>query len=119
MKLLTRQQQRQLLTNGHWNAIRRLQGREAEDLRPVVKLFSPWSPAAWLLSEIDPADEDRAFGLCDLGTGCPDFRHVRLSEIAALRGPRGLRVQRDLRFRPSRTLHAYADAARRHGHIVT
>jgi hypothetical protein len=30
-----------------------------------VKLFTPDAGATWLLTEIDPHDQDRGFGLCD------------------------------------------------------
>ena len=48
---------------------------------PVVKLFTPDASATWLLTELDPADPDLAFGLCDLGLGCPELGYVRLSEL--------------------------------------
>jgi hypothetical protein len=42
------------------------------DFPPVVKLFTPDAGTTWLLTEIDPDDPDRAFGLCDLGSGFPN-----------------------------------------------
>jgi hypothetical protein len=69
------------------------------DVFPVVKLFTPWGGATWLLSELDPEDEDIAFGLCDLGFGCPELGSVSLSELEAVRGPGGLAIERDLHFR--------------------
>ena len=47
----------------------------------------------------------------------PELGSVRLSDILALRGHLGLPVERDLAFRPDRTLSAYADEARRFGTI--
>jgi hypothetical protein len=41
-------------------------------LAPCRKLFTPDANATWLLTEIDPEEPDRAFGLCDLGLGSPD-----------------------------------------------
>jgi hypothetical protein len=109
MKLLKKDHERRLLAQGRWNA-----GRErTEDFKPVVKLFCPWSGATWLLSELDPEDPDLAFGLCDLGVGCPELGRVRLSELASVRGPGGLCVERDRWFRPNKTLSAYADEASR------
>jgi hypothetical protein len=103
-----------LLANGRANA-----GRErSEDFRPVVKLFTPWGGASWLLTELDPDNNDIAFGLCDLGMGCPELGSVSLSEIEAVRGPMGLRVERDLHFKAGKTLSAYADEARREGRII-
>ncbi len=84
---------------------------------PVVKLFTPDAACTWLLSELDPQNEDVAFGLCDLGMGQPELGYVCLSELAQLRGKLGLPVERDQYFRPDRTLSGYAEEARLAGHI--
>lgn len=102
----------QLLANGHCTA-----GGDAIDPHPVIKLFTPDAGATWLLTEVDPDDEDRAFGLCDLGLGMPELGYVRLSELDALRGPMGLRIERDKHFMPDQPLSAYADDARLGGRI--
>jgi hypothetical protein len=83
-------------------------GRPEPDHTPVVKLFTPDAGCTWLLSELDPDEPDIAFGLCDLGQGTPELGSVRLSELASLRGPLGLPVERDRHFRPERSLIAYA-----------
>ena len=118
MKLLTASQERQLKANGRWNATLIEQGKEPSDFRPVVKLFCPWGAATWLLTELDPDDPDCAFGLCDLGMGYPELGRVRLSEIAAVHGPGGLRIERDRWFRATKSLQAYADEARWNGRIL-
>ena len=118
MKLLKADQHRQMLANGRWNAARSERGEDSTDFRPVVKLFCPWGAATWLLTELDPTDPDIAFGLCDLGLGFPEIGSVRLSEIEALRGPCGLRIERDRHFRPVKTLKNYAEEADRHQRIV-
>lgn len=115
MKLLTKEQQKRLLANGQFNALR---GENPKDLSPVVKLFCPWSGATWLLTELDPKDPDIAFGLCDLGTGLPEIGSVRLSELSSVTGPGGLRIERDRHFRARKTLSAYADEAARARRIV-
>lgn len=112
MKLMTKQQERKLLENG-----RQTLRDGVGDHWPVVKLFTPDAGATWLLSELDPEDSDIAFGLCDLGLGCPELGSVRLSEIAAVRGALGLPVERDLHFRPRQSIGAYAAAARVAGRI--
>ena len=72
MKLLTKEIREQLLRNGREQA--KVKGAKAEkDFPPVVKLFYPAGPATWLLTELDPEDEDVAWGLCDLGMGFPEF----------------------------------------------
>ena len=87
------------------------------DHPPLVKLFTPWAGATWLLSELYPGDPDVAFGLCDLGLGFPELGDVRLSEIASLRGPGGMQVERDAHFSPSKPISEYAADARKHGTI--
>ena len=114
MKLLTEAQRRELTANGQ-----RSTAGEEIDPRPVVKLFTPDASATWLLTELDPSDPDRAFGLCDLGLGFPELGYVSLAELAAVRGRLGLPVERDLHFAADRPLSAYAADAGRHGRIVT
>lgn len=118
MKMITKEQNRQMRNNGRWNAARSARDEEPEDFRPVIKLFCPWSAAVWLLTELDSEDPDIAFGLCDLGLGFPELGTVRISEIAAVSGPGGLCIERDRHFRPAKTLAAYADEARRQGRVI-
>ena len=119
MKFLNADQEQRMRANGVVNAGRRARGVDTEDFLPVVKVFCPWSEAIWLLTELDPEDPDIAFGLCDLGTGFPELGIVRISELEAIRGPAPwLRIESDPEFKPSKTLQAYADEARRAGCIV-
>src|SRR4051794_18799395 len=90
----------------------------ATDHPPVVKLFTPDANATWLISEVDPDDPDRLFGLCDLGLNCPELGYVSLAELSALKGPLGLPVERDRHFVADKPLSAYADEARLQGRIV-
>lgn len=73
---------------------------------PVLKLFTPWGRATWLLSELDPADNDMAFGLCDIAE--PELGYVSLSELMQIRGFGGLGIERDRHFYPIKTLSEYA-----------
>ena len=111
MKLLLKSQQNQLFKNGSSP----LKGR---DHYPVVKLFTPWAGATWLLSEIDPEDPNVVFGLCDLGLGEAELGYVSLSELQSLRGMFGLKVERDMHFTANHPLSVYAKAAQIKGHIV-
>jgi hypothetical protein len=113
MKLFTEAQRRELLANGQRSAA----GDQIDPL-PAVKLFTPDAGATWLLSELDPEDPDRAFGLCDLGLGCPEIGYVSLTELASVRGWRGLPVERDLHFAADRPLSGYSAEAGRHRRIV-
>lgn len=112
-KLLTDKQRAQLLANG-----RQSLEQENFDPAPVVKLFTPDAGATWLLTEIDPDDHDRGFGLCDLGLGFPELGWVSLAELATVRGGLGLPVERDLHFEAEKRLSAYACEARLAGRIV-
>jgi hypothetical protein len=118
MKLITTEQHTQLLANGR--AAREAARADREiDPKPVVKLFTPGGWARWLLTEIDPIDSDRAFGLCDLGMGHPELGYVSLRELEGVRDKLGLRVERDLHFVADKPLSVYADVARTRGLIVT
>lgn len=111
MKLLTPSLRDQLLRNGRIATALAEDGRAEADFLPVVKLFTPDAACTWLLSELDPGDPDIAYGLCDLGMGCPELGGVRISEIQAVRGKLGLPVERDRNFQPVHTLMTYARAA--------
>jgi hypothetical protein len=105
---LTREQTQQLIENGRANA-----GREhRKDFKPAVKLYCPWNLAVWYLTEIDPDDYGTAYGLFDLGEGFAEIGSVNLIELANREGPEGLRIERDVDFRPDKTLSAYAREAR-------
>ncbi len=56
--LLTAGLRQQLLANG-----RRTARDEETDPPPVLKLFMPDGPGTWLLTELDPTEPTRAFGL--------------------------------------------------------
>lgn len=87
------------------------------DPHPVVKLFTPDAAVTWLIVSAEPDDPDLLFGLCDLGIGFPELGSVLLSEIEAIRGRLGLRVERDLGFKANRPISAYARQATIAGHI--
>lgn len=97
------------------------------DHKPVMKLFTPWGAATWLLTEFEvelnanslkAKPTRRAFGLCDLGMGCPELGYVDLDEILNLTGPFGLKVERDRWFKANKPLTEYADEARNLGRII-
>ena len=107
MLLLTQGQRAQLIANG----------KDRGDHVPVVKFFNPVGSGTWLFSELDE-DGDTLFGLCDLGFGCPEMGSASLTEIAAVRLPFGLTIERDLHFEGRFPLTVYADAARQCGGIT-
>lgn len=115
MQLLAHEHRETMRTNGRFNAEH---AEDPRDFKPVVKLFCPWGGATWLLTELDPDDPDIAFGLCDLGMGFPELGSVRISELESVRGPGGLRIERDLYFAANKTLSAYAAEAARAERII-
>jgi len=90
---------------------------ERFDPPPVVKLFNPMGAATWLATEL-AEDGDTLFGLADLGFGCPELGSFSLSEIAAVRLPFGLSIERDLTFQSVIPLSIWAEWARRAGSIL-
>jgi hypothetical protein len=117
MKLLTDELRQKLIDNGREQA--KVKGTSAErDFWPVVKLFYPAGNATWLLTELDPGDDDVAWGLCDLGMGFPEFGTVRLSELENIRGFAGLGIERDIHFEAKAPISRYIDAAREAGAIT-
>lgn len=87
------------------------------DPPPVVKLFNPLGAATWLATELDE-DGDTLFGLADLGFGCPELGYFSVSEIAEVRLPFGLFIERDLSFDSAFPLSVWTETARRAGSIL-
>ena len=106
-----------MLRNGELRLRVQEEGKAEPDFLPVVKLFTPDAGCTWLISELDPEDPDIAFGLCDLGLGCPELGSVSISELEGVRGRLGLPIERDLHFTPAKTIGDYADEAWAKGFI--
>ena len=118
MKLITDSLADKLLANGRAQRAAMDRGDDALDFKPVVKLFTSDAQCTWLLTELDP-DGGLAFGLCDLGLGCPELGYVSLVERSAVRGKLGLPIERDQHFIANETISVYAGVARARGCIVT
>lgn len=108
MILLTPELRDRLLINGRQRDV---------DHVPVVKFFNPVGAATWLATELDD-DGETLFGLADLGFGSPELGGFNLLEMASVRLPFGLSIERDLYFEAGLPLSVYAEAARRAGRIV-
>jgi hypothetical protein len=87
------------------------------DPPPVIKLFNPLGAATWLATELGE-DGDTLFGLADLGFGCPELGYFSLSEIADVRLPFGMAIERDLSFESAFPLTIWTAWARRAGSIL-
>lgn len=103
MMLLTKALRDKLLANGR---------NRDKDHAPVVKFFNPCGAATWLISEMDPEDNDILFGLCDLGMDCAELGSVSLTELSSIKLRFGLKIERDLHFTAKHPMSVYVRAAR-------
>src|SRR5690606_2395544 len=105
MILLTDEFRARLLANGH---------DPAADHVPVVKFFNPLGAGVWLATELD-ADGDVLYGLADLGF--PEIGSFSLEELAAVRLPFGMGIERDILVAADQPLSVWAEAAHQAGSI--
>lgn len=118
MKLVTNAQFNSLIENAN-------KTKEASDSgepngsshKPVIKLFTPWGSATWLITEYHK-DDDIFFGLTDLGLGAPELGYIRRTELENMKGPFGLCIERDRHFVASMTIEEYANKAHEVGKII-
>lgn len=80
------------------------QGVESDPPKAVWKFFDPVGAATWYISEAqevilnDGTPDLELFGWCDMGMGFPELGYVMLSQLAAIDGPLGLGIERDILF---------------------
>jgi len=103
MELFTKQQYELLIKNGS-------DQNPEKDHRPEVMLFMTNTNWVWLLSELDPNNPDIAFGLCDLGVGCPELGYVSISELKEAQCSLSY-LERNSSFKGSFPISVYANAA--------
>ena len=66
--------------------------------KPICTLFTPWGRATWLITGIE---DGILYGYADLGMGCVEWGGIAsLEELEAIRGPFGMRIERDLYWEP-------------------
>ena len=118
MTLITKAQTEQLLANGRAQRAAIDRQDQAHRLQARRQTLHPRRPMH-LAPHRTRRRTDLAFGLCDLGLGCPELGYVSLTELRSVRGKLGLPIERDLHFDADKTISAYADEARTHGRIVT
>ena len=117
MSLLTPELRARLRANDIAQRDARRRCANEPDPMPVVKFFNPMGGATWLATELDP-NGDTLFGLADLGFGCPELGSFSLREIAAVRLPFGLSIERDAGFSTVHSLSVWANWSRRAGSIL-
>jgi hypothetical protein len=117
MQLITQDQFTQLLINGCAARDAARAGLDFDPV-PVVKLFTPDGYGRWLLTDIDPYDSDRAYGLCDLGSGFPELGYVSLRELEGLHTAHLLQVVPVPGFVVDKPISVYADEARKRGVLI-
>lgn len=89
-----------LLTKKNKKDLPKLYAQEklGDDAIAHVKFFTPWSSWTWYATEFD--GEDTFFGLVD---GLEkELGYFSLSELSSIKGPVGLKIERDRYFRPTR-----------------
>ena len=64
-----------------------------------VKLFTPDSSWTWLITEYAP-EQRLAFGRADGHES--ELGYISIDELESVRGPLGLKVERDLHWRPAK-----------------
>jgi hypothetical protein len=84
----------------------------------VVKIFNPMGAATWLLCSLNRNDPGIADGLCDLGLALPRLVQSASPNWSHACLPHGLRLERDLYFRSSKTLGQHVEEARVQGFIL-
>src|SRR3546814_4130561 len=77
----------------------------------------PLGAATWLATELYE-DGDTLFGLADLGFGTPELGVFSLSEIAAVRLPYGMRIERDIGLESIHPISVWAIWSRRAGSLL-
>ena len=111
MKMFTKKQKEKMIEN-----FKLANNDNAGDLKPVVKLFGG-SACTWLLVDLD-IETNTAFGLCDLGFGFPELGSVSIEELNDIRFPPfGLPIERDLHFKPNKSIMEYNKQAYEVGYI--
>ena len=94
-----------LLTQEIRNRLPALYSQEDKGEAAVVqvKFFTPWTSWTWYATEFDGTDT--FFGLVDGHER--ELGYFSLSEMESIKGPAGLRIERDLHFQPKSLAEGY------------
>jgi len=72
------------------------QDKKGDDAVVYAKFFTPWTKWTWFVTEFD--GEDTFFGLVQGHE--TEAGYFSLSELEAIKGPFGLKIERDMHFSP-------------------
>jgi hypothetical protein len=89
--------------------------KRAPDITVIAKFFCPWGSATWFATDYD-AKDNVCFGFVQLGGSfedCAELGYFSIEELESLRGPMGLKIERDLYWK-ERTLKEVMDCK---GHL--
>ena len=89
-----------LLTKAILNALPSLYATDhltVDDKAVLVKFFCPWSHWAWYGVEYDP-EQELFFGF--VKGSYDEWGYFSLAEMKEVTGPMGLKIERDLYFKP-------------------
>ena len=91
-----------LINNKIKNIIPKLHEQDSKGLQAIayIKFFTPDSDWTWYVTEFD--GNDVFFGLVD-GL-CKELGYFSLSELKNIKGPLGLKIERDLYFEPTKIM---------------
>ena len=65
-----------------------------------VKFFNPCGRGTWYAVEFDGDDTFFGYVVSNLGADCDEWGYFSLTELAQVRGPFGIGIERDRHFRP-------------------
>lgn len=74
---------------------------KGDDARIYVKFFTPWTSWTWYATEYDPND-GLFFGLVDGHE--KELGYFSLAELSSLKGPWGLKIERDMHWDDATTI---------------
>ena len=72
----------------------------SDEKKVIVKFFTPWTSWTWYIVEGDKHNNGdyEFFGYVDNGTECSEWGYVMLSDLMSIKGPSGLKIERDRNF---------------------
>ena len=107
MQLITNTQKQQLLANFKASTTAVGNGKNPEEVKPVVKLFDAFGEAKWLISEMNTEDHNIIYGITDLGIGFVEWGSIYLPELQQLQISGIPRIERDINFTANKTISEY------------